>query len=137
MEEKEEDQTARGATALTTASLLEFPLQSHQVLKLPGFITTKFFYRSMTDADFYLIYPLFHKNKKEKKKNTRFERNLYFRTLELIIVTESNYVSWLTLIEAELRNIGFWKYIANGEDVTEEKKEISYCLLMRNHNAFL
>ena len=50
-----------------------------------------------------------------------------------IVLKDGNYVTWVTAIEAELRHIGFWKFV-DGTDsvVTEEKKEKSYCLIMRH-----
>ncbi|MBW0552221.1 hypothetical protein O181_091936 [Austropuccinia psidii MF-1] len=50
-----------------------------------------------------------------------------------IILKYGNYVTWVTAIEAELRQIGCWQF-ADGtdNDVTEEKREKSYCLIMRH-----
>ncbi|MBW0522042.1 hypothetical protein O181_061757, partial [Austropuccinia psidii MF-1] len=50
-----------------------------------------------------------------------------------IVLKEDNYVTWLTAMEAELRHIGCWKYLeGTDEHQTEEKKEKSYCLIMRH-----
>ncbi|MBW0460449.1 hypothetical protein O181_000164 [Austropuccinia psidii MF-1] len=50
-----------------------------------------------------------------------------------ITLKDGNYVTWVTAIEAELRHIGCWRFVDGTDgDVTEEKKEKSYCLIMRH-----
>lgn len=49
-----------------------------------------------------------------------------------VVLNENNYVTWVTLMEAELRQLGCWNYVIGVDNVvTEEKKEKMYCLLMR------
>ncbi|MBW0481447.1 hypothetical protein O181_021162 [Austropuccinia psidii MF-1] len=50
-----------------------------------------------------------------------------------IVLKEGNYITWVTAMEAELRHIGCWKFLEGTDiNITEEKKEKSYCLIMRH-----
>ncbi|MBW0567329.1 hypothetical protein O181_107044 [Austropuccinia psidii MF-1] len=50
-----------------------------------------------------------------------------------IFLKDGHYVTWVTAIEAELKHIGCWKFVdGTNSVVTKEKREKSYCIIMRH-----